>query len=140
MGFYVEPTHYKLKFEDPKYAGLEIIAESLDVGTMIDLMSLAQLNTNVSASEITKVTDSMRMMFDTFAEKLVSWNLDDKYGVAIPPTKENVYKQEPGFIMMVIMNWMSAASSVDNPLSSGSNSGETSLVQSLTMEPLSPNL
>ncbi len=137
MGFYVEPTHYRLKFEDPKYTGLEIIAESLDIGMMLDLMQLAKLsNVNFGATEVNTVTDSMRLMFDTFAEKLVSWNLDDKYGVAIPPTKENVYKQEPGFIMMVIMNWMSAASSVDSPLLNGSNSGATSLVQSLTMDPL----
>jgi hypothetical protein len=134
MGFYVEPTHYRLKFEDPKYAELEINVESIDIGMLTELMSLASFGDIVNMKSITTVTGAMNKMFEAFADKLISWNLEDKYKNPIPANLDGVRKQEPNFIMMVIMNWMGALGSVDSFLPKDLSSGETSLMESLKME------
>lgn len=135
MGFRKEPTLYKLKFEDPQYNGLEVIAKSLPLGDFLEFnkMSAEVTVENANSPEMVKKSG---MMFTLFAANLVSWNLEDENGKPVPSTYKGVVSQEMGFILDIIKAWMDAVADVPKHSKNGSNSGGTSRVPSLPMATL----
>lgn len=134
MGFKREPKLYRLKFEDPSMAGLEVDAKSLSTGALLEVTELAGAVKNMKADEVDPA--ALRKLFEVFAAALVKWNLEDEDDRPVPATYEGVVSQELNFVLAVIMAWIGAIASVDIPLPAGSSSGGTSPEASLPMEPL----
>ncbi|MVO84196.1 hypothetical protein GPA10_05265 [Streptomyces sp. p1417] len=81
-------------------------------------------------------------LIDRFGEHLVTWNLEDEDGTAIPATPGAVQEQDHDLILALANAWMDALAGVHDgdPLAESSPSGEPSLVESVPMEALSPSL
>lgn len=136
MGFTPEETHYKLLFEDPQYAGLEVTVRECSVGELTELAKLA--GDAQSAPALAKVPTVDRM-FTILGESLVEWNLEDRKGSPVPATPAGVRSQSLRLVLAVVQAWMAAVAEVDAPLGNGSGGGETSLELSIPMEPSSPS-
>lgn len=135
MGFKPERTHYKLVFADPEWAGFECVMTSTSMEVMVMVAAMSQVPTD----QLMKQTDKLDRLFTEVGKCLISWNLEDQYDQPIPATKAGLYTQDIDFILKVVAAWGEAIASVPDPLSSDSNSGKPPLVESLPMEPLSPN-
>ena len=135
MGYKRGPRIYRLIFDDPEYEGLEVRASSLTIRRMRELMNLQDTNTDDPA-EAGKATDKL---FTTFADCLISWNLEDELGNPVPATLDGIESQESDFILPVITTWMETISGATGPLDQTSSDGEPSLVESIPMEALSQN-
>lgn len=126
MGFKKQTTIFELAFADKAYEGLEVRAKSIPSGDFLDLMEAA------TALDLTKQTFSesdlhaVKFLFDGFAKALISWNLEDEFGTAIPATLEGVRDQEFPFLMPIITAWMDAVAGVSADLGKESRSGVTS--------------
>ena len=135
MGFKPSRKHYKLIFEDPDMAGLEVVATGMNMKMFMDSAAM----TTKTAAELANSKEDIDNTFSAFAECLVSWNLEDDNDNPVPATREGLYSQDFDFIMGVIAAWGKAVASVSAPLPNASSSGSQSLEEELTMEPLSPN-
>lgn len=135
MGFKAPVTIFKLNFKD-EYAGLEVAVKSVPTGDLMDLMKMAV--TLGSSGKDVKATDmdAVSSLFSGFAGALVSWNLEDEQGVAIPATLAGVNSLEFQFVVMVIMVWVEAVAGVSSDLGKASNSGGTFQGAPIPMEPL----
>lgn len=129
MGYVREPTVYSLTFADGELAGLKVRIKALSVGETIALNKMGE-------------EEAARL----FADKLIAWNLEEPHPemegcpiLAVPATYEAVLAQEDDFIAKILTAWLERAAGVDIPLGKRLNGGETSLVASLPMEPLSQN-
>lgn len=67
--------------------------------------------------------DPVRKLYGTFADNLVSWNLEDEDGNPVPTTYEGICSLETRFAKKLLNAWRDAMTAVDNPLHSGSTSG-----------------
>lgn len=68
---------------------------------------------------------------DRLAEVLVSWNLEDEDGQAVPCTADALVDQDMAFVLALCTAWMDAIGGVPAPLGDGSTSGEPSLEASI---------
>jgi hypothetical protein len=136
MGFQPEPTHYRLKFAKPELRGLEVTAESLSTDEFLRVSELASTATKTQGAE---AAESARHLLDAFAANLVSWNIEDRHGNLVAPSREEIGRLKFDFVLGIVMAWMEAIASVDSPLPEGSPSGATLAEVSLPMEPLSAN-
>jgi hypothetical protein len=131
MGCKRVPKHYKLKFADGDYAGLEVTMRSVSIGEMRALQG-------------TDGEESGRDGFDRMAElvasHMVAWNREDEDGNSLPPTMESIEDEEPSLINLIIDRWTDAVAGVSAPLEQPSSSGAPVPVESIPMAPLSPSL
>lgn len=133
-GYKRQRTTYKLKFADPAMEGLEVVARSASVQTLLKITSLAD-----AASENPE-TQVVHEVLALFGDALVSWNLEDDDGNPVPADAMGLASQDMDFVMAVIMAWVQAVSQVAPPLPAASSNGhKPGLEASLPMEPLSPN-
>lgn len=129
MGFKKEPKAYKLKFEGSELDGLEVIAKSLNVGQFMRVTELLQ-----QTDDIKEANANMNEIFKIFVAALISWNLEDEDGKAVPKTVEGIKSQENGFVLEIINAWMNAVAEVNPNLEKKSNLSES--MASLPMETL----
>jgi len=130
-GYRRKRTTYRLRFEDPAMEGLEVVARSASVQTLLKITSLADLATE---SPETKVVHEVLALF---GDSLVSWNLEDDDGHPVPADAMGLASQDMDFVMAVIMAWVQAVSQVAPPLPAASSPGQKpALEASLPMEPL----
>jgi hypothetical protein len=129
---------YKLKWPTGHdLHGLIVVTKGLSVEKTFGLASLAAAMG--AESDTAAKVEAANKLFAGFAERLVSWNLEDDDG-PVPATLDGVKDQDMGFMIGLISTWMDAVSSVDTPLPSGSPNGQTpDPAVSLPMEPLSPS-
>lgn len=121
MGWKAQPKTYVLRFEDPKYEGLEVKTRSLPLG---DFLSYDDM----SATE----------GFEWFAEKvLVSWNITDDNDEPVPCTRDGLFAQDLELVRDLIEAWKDAVIGVAAPLEKPSPAGEMFPVASIPMETLS---
>jgi hypothetical protein len=150
MGYVRQRKIYKLVFEDPDMAGLEVRARSVPLGTLMRLIELAGLIDRGTANLNPDEAKAIRELFTGFADALVSWNLeepviDDETGeetgevCPVPATVDGLYSQDMDFALHIIEAWMDAVAGVAGPLGRRSSDGEQSLAASLPMEPPSPS-
>ncbi|MFH8336969.1 hypothetical protein [Streptomyces sp. AM6-12] len=130
MGCKRVPKHYRLKFVDGDYEGLEVTMRSVSIGEM----RTAQGGGEGSGK------DDFDGIFDLVASHMVSWNREDENGQALPPTAESLEDESPALIHLIIDQWTSAVAGVSAPLEQPSNSGGSAPVESIPMEALSPSL
>jgi hypothetical protein len=135
MGFKAKRKVYKLVFADDDLAGLEILARSVSLGSMLSL------STTTGVGKLDKDdTEQTNGMFELFANALVRWNLEDEDNdgqtVPVPANLDGLMAQDTEFAMAIVTAWSEAISGVSAPLGSGSASGETSPETSIPMETL----
>lgn len=144
MGFTPKQKIYRLRFEDPDFAGLIVMIKPAPVGAIMSATRIAGLKdfdfAGVSSldNETLGILGEINEMFQTFAEALIEWNLEED-GKAIPPTIEGIKGEDAQFIMQIIQVWTDTSGSVSTPLDKPSNDGELSAVAYLPMEALSVN-
>lgn len=128
MGYKRNPKVYHLKFEG-EYDGLEVMIRSLSMGQLIKARSGDSGDNNGTAE-----------LVELFAERLVSWNLEDEGGQPVPPTLEAIKGEDNDLIFAIINQWTDAVSGVKAPLPESSPAGEPSQEALIPMEPLSESL
>ena len=131
MGFEAPETLFKLIFEDPGMAGLEVTVREPSID---DLLAM-------SAAGDTKTMDPdlLRVMFKAFADLLDSWNLERK-GKPVPATYEGVIAQSPAFIMKIVAALDQTVARPDPTSPPASPTGGTgSLESSIPMTPSQPS-
>lgn len=133
MGFKRERKTYRLQFEG-ELQGLVVRARSLPLGKFMELGKL--LDTDAEITPSGEDMGKVDTMFHTFADALLSWNLEDDDDNPVPATAEGLYTQDLEFCTAVITAYMHAVSGVSAPLPQGSPAGEPSLEESIPMESL----
>ena len=130
-GYRREPTLYALKFEDDSFDGLEVMAKSLPLGEFFTLQRMQ--------ADASNDPDVAERVIRKLADVLVSWNLEDADGNAVPATYDGLAGQELSFVLAIFGAWMEAVASVPNLSPTASNGGGTSLEPSIPMEVSSPS-
>lgn len=125
--------------EDHQLHGLEVTTKGLTVERLFTMTGLAQgLG---GGGEPGEQAATATKLFAEFAKCLVSWNLEEDGGEAVPATAEGVADQDMGFMIGLIVAWMDAIAGVDTPLPAASPSGpppaDPALEESLPVAPLS---
>lgn len=133
MGFEAPETLYKLTWEDPAMAGLEVTVREPSIDGMMSMTAL-------DIPDAKKATVAqLRPVFETFATLLDSWNVERK-GVPVPATYEGVVSLAPAFAMKIIEAVGREFTRADPTSSSASPTGGSSgLESSIPMTPLPPN-
>jgi len=107
---------------------LQTIGETLDGGTEADqLKALAGL------------TDQLADVQERFADKLMSWTMEEEDGTPTPATLEGVKLLDDFEFISLVGAWLDGIGGISADLGKGSGSGETSPELSALMEPLSPS-
>lgn len=127
---------YKLVFEDPSMGGLEVRATGVSLGTLTDLVKLAEQAKDRTSAE---ALAAFGELVDGFGKALRSWNLEDDDG-PVPATVDGLVAQDADFAMEIILAWMEAIAGVSGPLVRRSSGGGPSPEASIPMEVLSPSL
>lgn len=123
---------YKLTWEEGHpYHGLEIRIKGLAFGDLSTLQDLRQLKSDEVVAE-----EVLAPVLELFASKIVSWNFEDYDGTPIEVSVEGVKELDTGIILESLTQWQEATMGVAAPLGKNSNSGETSLEDSIPMETL----
>ena len=142
MGF--KPKRPTFKFvdwpDDSELAGLEIRARGVPTGTLLDLMDLAAVLEGKDAADVELDPEQMRAMrelFAGFSKALVSWNIEDDDGTAVPATLEGLLGQDFQMVMTIVMTWLDVIGGIAAPLDHLSTGGRPSPVELPPMEPLS---
>ncbi len=133
MGYKKQTTVFNLAFADKVYEGLEVQAKSIPSGDFIDLMDSATKLDLTSKSFSNDDLNAVKFLFEGFAKALVSWNLEDEFGKAVPATLAGVRDQEFPFLMPIITAWMDAVAGVSADLGKESGSGEIIPVPQIPM-------
>jgi hypothetical protein len=138
MGYVRQRKLYKLLFEDPDLAGLEVTtrSSSVDAYQRIAQLSNRRVTNRPSAEDLAEIEH----LFEAFTAVLEGWNLEEPAGVPVPATLEGLKSQELPFVMMIILAWMDTVAGVTAPLGTPSRDGGQSLEESMPMEPLSSSL
>lgn len=135
-GFKPERTAYRLKFEDPTYAGFVCVMGALSVDGLLEVAELSEIDAqNPSAEDFPKI----RRLFGLVAEGLIEWNLLDQEDQPVPATLKGLTSQEIPLAFAIVEGWMQAAGGVPGPLPPTSGGGKPSEVASLPMDVESPN-
>jgi hypothetical protein len=130
MGFEPQETLYKLTWEDPAMAGLEVTVREPSIDQLLSMDAIG------AADGKGMDTDKVRGAFRIFADLLDSWNVERK-GEPVPATYEGVVSQSPGFVMKIISAMGREFAKPDPTLQPGSGGGGTS-APLIPMLPASP--
>ena len=139
---YQDITLYHLKFE--KRDGLEVTAEGLSTGDLLDTMGLAsQIPAGAEAKGLADpaMKAAMESLMATLAGALESWNVEDRKGDPVPCTLAGIKSLKLGLVMDIITAWISAQTEPDPTSPPGSSGGGTTadpLEASIPMEAASP--
>lgn len=140
MGFKKAKKRYRLTFEDPELAGLEVIMGSMSIGQMLDFQKVVNALQPGEKKDEAVQQKMVELTLERFAKSIISWNLEDEEGMPIPATLAGVQTQELDFIMPIITAWQEAIAGVD-PKSQPSANGSGNFPEvSLPMETLSASL
>lgn len=132
MGYVPKRKIYRLQFEDPELEGLEVCMRGLNTGQFLDLQGLRGVAEDDDAAT--------QNMFQMMADAIVSWNVTEEDGTAVPASLAGIRQQDMPFNLLIIDAWQTAMTGVPAPLESDSPSGGPSLEVSIPMEPLPESL
>lgn len=125
MGYKRPETIYTLQFEE--HEGLEVRVASVPLGKMLELAETADRLRAGTASTFQEA----KGLFETFAERLRAWNLEDDNGVALECHLDEVLALEFGFATSMVLAWFDAIGQVSDPLERRSTGGLPSEVPSI---------
>jgi len=136
-GYVPKRRVFRLRFEDEEYDGLVVKVRSTNVQRLLEFMRfLAGLSDDdLTADDVERLAG----LFESFAEVLQEWNVQDEAGEPVPATLEGVYTQDADFVMDIMRVWFQAVTQPPAPLPATSSAGGPSAVPPLPMEPLSPS-
>ncbi|MET8864675.1 hypothetical protein ABZW11_17195 [Nonomuraea sp. NPDC004580] len=134
---YVRPRTLKLTWADGEFAGLEVRAKRCSLEMFLKLAPVIEGGIDTSTEE---GRAEFVERFREFGGYLVSWNVEDEDGQAVPCTPDEFVAMDPAFAREILDQWAEAIAGVAAPLEQPSPAGEPSLVASLPMEPLSSSL
>jgi len=129
MGYKRKTLH--LTFPDKP--DLEIYVRSVNVRRALNLMRLAD---KMSGSGITDTAEAEKVtseMFGAFAERIVSWTLEDDDGSPLPVSLDSLLEWDFDDAMVWVMTWIQQATSVSVPTAAPVNGTGTSLEASIPM-------
>jgi hypothetical protein len=120
MGFTPRPKTYRLVFDDPDYAGAEVVCSSAPLGALL---------------EMGDTIEDYRKFGDDY---LVSWNLETD-GEPIPATGEGLLSTgvDIVFARALLRAWAQALTGASAPLDSASSNGNGTATASIPMVELS---
>jgi hypothetical protein len=121
----------KLVFEDKP--GLEIYVHSVNVRRALNLMRLTD---KMAGGEVTDLAEAEKVtgeLFGAFADRLVSWTLEDDDDKPIPVSLEALLEWDFDDAMLWVMTWMQQATSVTVPTATPANGTGSSLEASIPM-------
>jgi hypothetical protein len=133
MGF--KARTYKLVFEDPEFAGLEVRMRGLSLDRLVQISRVLQGENLVDQADDSGRTE----LFGLLADGLIGWNLEDEDGTPVPTDVAAIRAQPLDLVMQVVGAWRRAVTEVSAPLEPSLNGGPPSLEVSLPMEVLSPS-
>jgi hypothetical protein len=137
MTGYMRPRTLKLTWSDGEFAGLEIRARRSSLETFFRLAPVIDGGIDTSTPEgRAEFLDLLR----EFGAYLVSWNVQDEDGKAVPCTPDEFVAMDPKFVREVLDQWAEAIAGVAVPLEQPSPGGEPFQEASLPMEVSSPSL
>lgn len=122
MGFRPKPKRYRLKFADEDYEGLEVTMRSVTVGEWTDMMAPA-------SSDPKERAEANRQVMELFADRIVSWNLEDEHGKEVPTTVDAIMQQDRDVISTIVTSWQLMIVGVD-PLAVNTGTREGGLMTS----------
>ena len=128
-GFTVPRKTARLIFEDPEYAGCEVVC-GVDV-------SFEQLAYFAGVGEDTDNEEMFRAFADSF---IISWNIEDKDGNPLSANGDGIVKLPAWFAILIMQKWQEAMielSQVPDPLDGPSKNGEKSAAPSAKTAPRS---
>lgn len=109
-GYRLEADTLTLKFEG-EYEGLEVVCQGkrhVSLGTYLQFAKLADLATEEGVSQVHGMAD----YFEQFSrEVLISWNLEDATGRAIPVHPDGMIRAPLDLAMVILSEWMKAVQS-----------------------------
>lgn len=133
MGFEPQETLYRLTWEDPAMAGLEVTVREPSIDQLLSMDAMGDMGGDGGKG---MDTEKVRGAFQIFAGLLESWNVERR-GEPVPATYEGVISQSTGFIMKIISAMGREFAKPDPTLPPGSSGGGTSQ-PSIPMLPVSP--
>jgi hypothetical protein len=143
-----KPKVFKVSFEEPHFlAGLTLQTKSVSVREFAEfglkLGEAAQVeNAGTDAAKLRGLAlllTSLDEVREMFAEKLISWDMEEENGEPTPATLEGVMSLDDKEFYGIVGEWLDAIGKPDEDLGKDSGSGATSPELSDLMEPLSPS-
>jgi hypothetical protein len=135
VGFKREARIVRLVWpEDHELHGLEVRVKSAPIDVIMRAMELKSQGDEDSEQ---MDTSEVMEMFTTFADYLVSWNLEDEADKPVPTTLAGIRTLDLPFFFDMFSAWLGAIKDVPKDLGKGSSSGVTFPEASLPMDPLS---
>lgn len=110
-----------LEFTDPELKGLEVQCKSVSVKEQI------ALETNSFDNE---------ELLTLLADRLVSWNVLDDDETVMPTTRESLEDLGIDFVSDIVVAWRYAIVGIKRDLGKDSQSGDTLMEESLSMDAL----
>lgn len=131
-GFRRKRKIYKLDFTGTDYDGLEVRVGSLTTGEFLELIQVSAPSQDNAAGN-----NETERMLQFLAKHIISWNLLDEEGQAVPTTFEGLLTSDLDLNQIIIGAWVDAIGGASGPLEKNSTSGESMLVESIPMTALS---
>jgi hypothetical protein len=128
VGFRPEPTIYNLKFEGTALDGLHVRMSCCTIKEYNLMLKAA-----VGGGFDEEMIESNEHILDLFASHLISWDLEDMAGVAVPPNRDGIDQQERAVIAQLVGAWQVALVSVPNRSKPESSTGSVSEEASLEL-------
>ena len=139
MGFRPQPTIYNLTFEGTALDGLHVRMSCCTIKENAEMLKASVRNDETPGVTAQDLEDNDRIL-QLFCDHLVSWDLEDLAGQAVPTNRGGIDTQERTLVAQLINAWQIAMVNVPNPSKTESNSGGTSEEESLGLETSSENL
>lgn len=145
MGFKPQRRIYVLEFEKEELNGLEVRARSVPLGQYLDIVEIAEVAgpdgvDNLTPEQTMKMVGAVGNLLESFADVLVSWNVEDEDGAPVPANLDGLRSQEFPFVMEIIQAWVGAVAGASDPLGPESSGGAPSVVASIPMETFAESL
>lgn len=101
---------YVLEFSDPSFEGLEVVMGRHSFGAIDAAARVMQLNrAAVERGELDPADwDALNLAMTEFTNALVSWNLVDPEGRAVPTTLASVKRLDLIWVLQVFITWVRA--------------------------------
>lgn len=143
---------YLLTFDDPEFEGLEIRCKGASIGAVTGAVSFTNWTdkdfTPEMAKDLPRVVrilagcsvdciekhDELPEGQTHYANRIVSWNLEEEDGTAVPANYEGLLSQDIDFVMAVCFAWMDGVVGTPGPLDGNSLAGGQSVEALIPME------
>ena len=148
MTYVRKPKIFKVSFEEPHpLSGLSLCTHPLSVREfaafglkLAEAADVERAGTDIEQLKgIASILDSLDDVRAMFADKLISWDMEEEDGTPTPATLDGVLLLDDGEFYGIVEEWLSAIGGVDADTGKDSGSGETVPELLPLMEPLSPS-